>query len=87
MSVKVKRLEWEDSRHGEAEAHTPFGFFRVYNEAYSGSWGTFNAKWGGFIDGFTTNDESVTVEQAKAECQNWFDALVLECLEADNETN
>jgi hypothetical protein len=84
MSVKVNQLEWEPSRYGEEEAYTPIGFFRVYSEEYGGSYGTFNSIGGGFVDGFTP-DRNKPMTYAKQQCQEYFERLVMDCLEADND--
>lgn len=88
--VKVKRLKWvesSDKRTVSYYAETPIGVFSVYEEdAPTGgrkSWGTFSlgSPWKKTV----TSDKTQKIGTSKRKCQAYFERLVLECLEADNE--
>ena len=85
-SVKVKRLEWvdySDARTLRQYADTPFGTFDAYEEdAPMGgrySWAVFSkSKQGGNP---VTHGNTQKISTAKQRCQEYFERLVLECLE------
>lgn len=90
MSVKVKRLEWVDLSNPRTiryQADTPLGFFDAYEEdAPMGgryAWAIFSkSKQGGKP---ITHDNTQKIDTAKQRCQEYFERLVLECLEVDND--
>lgn len=88
-SVKVKRLKWTDKTYSSF-AECPFGRFliRESNNA-DGEWGwvVFQPNGTNRSVGSIVSPRITRLVSAKAACQAYFERLVLECLEADNETN
>jgi hypothetical protein len=82
MSVKIKRLEWKKKSLWWI-AETPLGMFDVH-ENKNVSIGCFSPMIGSANQLITEKGEK-TVDAAKAACQRWFERLVMDCLEADND--
>lgn len=89
--VKVKRLEWIDQSGKTTILHvakTPLGTFHACEEdAPMGgrhSWAFFYPDGGGRTP-CITHSNTKKMSTAKQRCQEYFDALVLECLEVDND--
>lgn len=85
-SVKVKRLEWKTGTYGNALWHyadTPFGIFDAYKEGKQ-VWAVFRSVGGGTVS-LLVRPNTRNLETAKRRCQAYFERLVLECLEVDND--
>ena len=88
MTAKVKRLEWKTGQYGNAEWHyadTPFGIFDAYEETHQWAgrqaWAIFRSIGGGYVARLA-HPNTKKLETAKQRCQEYFERLVLDCLEA-----
>jgi len=88
MSVKVKKLEWERGNDCYISKATPLGWFLIRWHRGAWNWVVFNAIGGGSVSGLygkIVHPNTRNLKTAQDACQRWFDVLVLECLEVNDD--
>ena len=86
--VKVKQLEWERGNECYISSSTPFGWFMIRWHKGAWNWVTFENIGGGSRHGIGNriiHPNTRNLKTAQDACQRWFEKLVRECLEVDND--